>query len=226
MYQPQWRDGREVGVGRRDAAGRYRAIAEYLHEAGFAPGGRILDFGAYGGYFASRLAEEFDAKCVAVDDSKKLNLDLPGVTVVRDRVTPSGISKLGQFDVVLCLSVLHHQTNWKTYLNALLAAGKVVFIETSHPDESLPKARAQYLAGSIHKTVSALADNRVLTSTPGYDKRYQRPLWVVDQREPEKVELQADPPERAPDGSADDDLDVFAASPLDELSTEDAPEYD
>lgn len=178
-YQPRWVGGREVGTGRRDAAGRYRAIAEYL---GDMRDFHALDLGAYGGYFSFRLAEEFDAHCVAVDDFSGL-ADAPGVKVIRRRLSMSELVDLGPCDVVLCLSVLHHLPDWRAYLNALQVMAPVVFVETSNPAETLPKAKAHGDAAAIHAAVEA-AGGKVLTTTPGYDARHSRPLWVIDRRTP------------------------------------------
>lgn len=178
MYQPEWRNGKEHGRGKRDAASRYQAIAERIAYAGLRPGFTVLDFGAYGGYFSARLAEEFGAVCTAVDDSPKLK-PAPGITVINERVTPSGIAKLGTFDVVLCLSVLHHSTNWRNYLEALTeAAGELLFVETANPDETLPKAKAHNQSKAIHTAVER-AGGEVIVKTAGYDSRYARPVWVI-----------------------------------------------
>lgn len=179
LYQPVWRDGKELGAGKRDAAGRFAAIAEYL---GAARGFTCLDLGAYGGYFSARLADQFGAKCTAVDDSPYL-IEAPGVKVINQRLTPAEIRNLGQFDVVLCLSVLHHLKSWRATLNALLDAAPVVFTETAHPDENLPKAANHKASAQIHAALEQ-AGAIVLTQTPGYDERFERPLWVVDRTNP------------------------------------------
>lgn len=176
-YQPGWRDGKELGTGKRDAAGRFTAIADYLDDRrGFT----VLDFGAYGGYFSARLVEQFGATCTAVDDSPHLT-ESPGVRVIRERLTPTGIRQLGKFDVVLCLSVLHHLKTWRATLNALLSATPVVFIETAHPDETLPRAGNHEASPKILAALEK-AGGTVITHTPGYDKRFERPLFVIDHR--------------------------------------------
>lgn len=180
MYQPEWRDGREHGRGRRDAAGRFDAIAEYL---GDRRGFTVLDFGAYGGYFSARLADQFDADCTAVDDSKYLT-EAPGVTTIRDRLTPAEIRKLGDFDVTLCLSVLHHIPKWKDTLAALLDSAPIVFVETANPDETLPKATAHKHSAAIAAAIEE-AGGVELTRTPGYDASQTRPLWVIDNTPPD-----------------------------------------
>lgn len=175
MYQPEWRNGREHGTGRRDAAARFEAIAEYL---GDRRGFTVLDFGAYGGYFSARLADQFDAECTAVDDSKYLT-EAPGVTTIRDRLTPAEIRKLGHFDATLCLSVLHHIPKWKDTLAALLDSAPIVFVETANPDETLPKAKAHKHSAAIASAIEEVGAVE-LTRTPGYDASQTRPLWVID----------------------------------------------
>src|SRR5882762_5683307 len=110
-YQPQWIDGKEVGTGWRDAAGRYDAIKRYL----VARQGRedvrqfkdptVLEIGAYNGYFCHRLHDDFNAQCLAVDGQPFLTAR-PGTNVLHKLATPDDIVGLGAFDIVLCLSVL------------------------------------------------------------------------------------------------------------------------
>lgn len=177
LYQPIWRDSKELGTGKRDAAGRFQAIAEYL---GDKTGFTCLDFGAYGGYFSARLAEQFNATVTAVDDSPYLT-EATGVTVINQRLTPAELRHLGTFDVALCLSVLHHLKNWRATLNALLDAAPILFVETAHPDENLPKAGNHKASQHIQDAVEK-AGGVVLTHTPGYDKRHMRSIYVIDQR--------------------------------------------
>ena len=74
---------------------------------------------------------------------------------MREQLTPPAIRKLGPFDVALCLSVLHHQPKWRAYLNALCASAELVFVETAHPDEVLPKAVAHGQSRAITKELES-----------------------------------------------------------------------
>ncbi|MFC4124921.1 class I SAM-dependent methyltransferase [Nocardia rhizosphaerae] len=182
LYQPRWVDGREVGTGRRDAAGRYTAIAEYLDDARDFT---VLDFGAYGGYFSARLADERNATCTAVDDSEHLTGG-PKVVPINRRLSAAELLDLGPCDVALCLSVLHHLPDWPDYLDALTTIAPLLFVETAHPSERLPKARAHGDSAKIAAAVEGLG-GKVLTTTPGHDARFDRPLWVIDNRPPAEV---------------------------------------
>lgn len=160
---------------RRDSDTRFDAIAAYL---GGRRGFTVFELGALDGYFSHRLAAQFDARCTAADDSKHLT-ETPGVTAIRERLSPTQIRALGQFDVALCLSVLHHLTNWRATLNAVRNAAPVLFVETAHPDENLPKAGNHQASPQINTALEKLGGT-VLTETPGHDHRYTRPLWVID----------------------------------------------
>lgn len=176
MYQPRWADGKTIGTGQRDADNRAGVIVDYLDRHGYGKGARILDFGAYTGYFAHRLADQLGCSCVAVDNHTGLKSS-PRVEVINEHLTPQQIRKLGKFDAVLCLSVLHHLPNWQAYLDAFRKSD-VVFVETSEPAEHLPKAAAHSDAATIKETVKKLATG-ILTHTPGFDKKHDRPLWVI-----------------------------------------------
>lgn len=173
-YQPEWRGGRTVGTSRRDAEGRYHAIAEYLKgRSGFT----ALDLGAHQGYFSHRLADEFGAAVTAVDDYPGLQ-PRDGVTVIRRRLAAGEVTQLGHFDVSLCLSVLHHLPRWRDMVDALLAVSDVLFVEIADPGEHLPRAVAHSASAHIASYIERLG-GRVLARTPGYDPEFSRPLWVI-----------------------------------------------
>lgn len=179
-YQPRWVDGREVGDGIRKAAPRYEAIAKELSgHQGFS----VLDLGAYNGYFSLRLAEDFDASCTAVDDYRGLRSALAEacdgrVTGIHERLTPESLAALGDFDVILCLSVLHHVPWWRAMLEMISEQSTVLFIETVSPNEVLPKARAH--CPEIPAAVEDLG-GKVICRSHGYKSKKQRPLRVFGQ---------------------------------------------
>lgn len=160
---------------RRNSKARLAAISEYLDgRENFT----VLELGALDGYFSARLAERFNAQCTAVDDSPHLTA-APGVTAINRRPGVAEIRKLGKFDVVLCLSVLHHLPQWRATLKAMLDVAPVLFVESAHPDENLPGAGNHKASAQIHKALED-AGGTVLTYTPGYDGRFERPLFVID----------------------------------------------
>jgi len=168
-YQPLWQDGRTVGPQERDCEGRYDAIVPYVPE-----GARVLDFGAFTGYFAHRLADQRNADCVAVSPEV---LPHPNVTIVPRRLSVYGLHALGHFDVVLGLSVLHHLDPWQDYLTALLAAGDTVILETPHPDETFnhcPPDKVKAIADAVF--------GPILCRTPGYQTDLLRPTILAKGR--------------------------------------------
>jgi 2-polyprenyl-3-methyl-5-hydroxy-6-metoxy-1,4-benzoquinol methylase len=175
-YQDATRGGRVI-PGARDCAGRYEAISRALRDArGFT----VLDFGANDGYFSRRLAEDFDASVTAVDDWKSLPRSVahePRVSVIARRLSPHDVRHLGEFDVVLALSVLHHVPEWGEMLQALHdAARHVLFVETPDVSETLPKAVSH--CPELAYTVGALG-GETIAQTPGYRSQILRPLKAV-----------------------------------------------
>lgn len=179
-YQPVWDNGKTVGASRRDAEGRYNAIAGYLEGLDRF---RALDLGAHSGYFSMRLAEEFSAQVTAVDDAAELreaaSRGIPGLTCVHERVSPESLRALGPFDVTLCLSVLHHVTWWRSMVKMLHGQSEILFVEIPDPREDLPGAVAH--SSEIGTVVNMLGGQKIF-ECPGYDARYVRPLYVVDSR--------------------------------------------
>ena len=72
-YQDTWQDGARVAAGERDCEGRYRLIAATLPAAARFT---VLDVGAYAGYFATRIVEDFDAAATAVGNVIKAKADI------------------------------------------------------------------------------------------------------------------------------------------------------
>lgn len=164
MYQPNWNNGKEEGSGYRDCAIRYHVLAG--HVAGLGRGFTVLDVGANSGYFSLRLTEDFSAKCTAVDSEPSLRKAEGKIErVIGTRFgSADEIRALGPFDVVLCLSVLHHVPWWREMLDAALEISSRLYVETPHPDE--------YLDGhvvsdpEVYHAVSAL-NGEILCRTEG-----------------------------------------------------------
>lgn len=185
-YQPEWINGKTVGQSLRDAEGRYGAVSSYL---GDMRGFTALDLGAHSGYFSFRMAEEFNAEVVAVDDAQELadtfrhapadSSRTGRVTGVFQRVDARTLKTMRDFDVVLCLSVLHHVTWWRSMLDILLPKAKILFVETAVAGEELPGAIAH--SPEIPRAVE-IRGGRKIYESPGFDGRFMRPLYVIDRR--------------------------------------------
>lgn len=178
MYQPKRVRGRDVGTPARPAAPRYEAIAREL--AGHR-GLRVLDLGAHEGYFSLRTAEDFDAQVTAVDDWRGLRPALeaaadPRVTGLYEQLTPERLAELGDFDVILCLSVLHHVPWWEQMLAQVRAQSRLLIVEVAVAHEVLPKAVAH--CPEIPEAVRALG-GRVIARTHGYKSRKLRPTYAI-----------------------------------------------
>lgn len=183
-YQPEWIDGKTVGNSRRDAEGRYNAIATYL---GGMRSFTALDLGAHSGYFSFRMAEEFGAEVVAVDDAEELRETFrktsgPAdgrVVGVFERMDAGTLETMREFDVILCLSVLHHVTWWRSLLDMMVRKSGILFVETAVAGEKLPGAIAH--SPEISRAVE-IRGGKKIHETPGFDNRFMRPLYVIDQR--------------------------------------------
>lgn len=163
-YEPAW----------YDLDTRFDHIAEYL---GDRPVHHVLDFGALNTIMAQRFTARYNAHVTVVDDALNGGTVLDNVTYIGKRLGPAAIRKLPHQDVTLCLSVLHHQPQWRNYLDALHSISGVLFVETAHPDEELPNAAAHQKSPAI---LAELANRGTpLCETPGYDDRYTRTLWAI-----------------------------------------------
>lgn len=179
VYQPWFRNGDTIGKSQRDATGRYEAIAKRLEgRSGFS----VLDFGAYSGYFALRLAHDFNATATAVDADAHLAQGLeiggdPRVTGIHRFLELEEVKGLGSYDVGLCLSVLHHLPWWRELVAALREQCGELFIETASPDEQLP-TRAEADRPAVEALMRDMG-GEIIAQTAGFGSDVPRPLWHI-----------------------------------------------
>ena len=132
-------------------------------------GSRILDFGAYRGVIARRLAAHgHDVTAVAPELT-----DHTGITGIRKTLDPDGIRALGQFDVALCLSVLHHLGDWRDYVAALEEVAPVVFYEHAIGDENSNKVAGRPV---FRNAIATALTGTIIGRFPGKDASRLRPL--------------------------------------------------
>lgn len=192
-YQPTWFGGQEHGLGWRDSAGRYDAIKRYLVARQARTDLRqyhcptVLDVGAYNGYFCRRLADDFGARALAVDGQPFLEEyrspgPLSGYVDVRHALWgPPDIDAAPRFDIVVCLSVLHHHNNWSDMLDALSQCGSTLFIELANPLEHLSSDARVRAEAALHEL--QYTDSQVIAQTaPMNEDPHLRPLFVVETR--------------------------------------------
>ena len=176
-YQPQRVNGRDVGQADRDCGSRYEAIRDHLRA--HHPHGpvHVLDLGAYAGYFAVRLVEDFDAHVVAVDDHPPLRqVASDRITVINHRLDADQIDGLGDFDAVLLLSVLHHTPDWPRILEVVCRRSTLLYLETPDPSEHLPRAAAH--TSELAAAAECLG-GQVLARTAGYRSTIPRKLRAI-----------------------------------------------
>lgn len=155
-------------MNRYDDTRMSEARADLINEH-LPAGSRILDFGAYEGVISRRLAQHgHDVTAV----SPELEDDT-GITAIRGTLDPDGIRALGQFDVALCLSVLHHLRNWRDYVHALESVASIVFYEHAVPEEDSERVAGRPpLRALIEREVTG----EVIGRFQGKDRNYHRPL--------------------------------------------------
>lgn len=161
---------------------RTAAITTWLDDRQVHPD-TILDFGALTCRQATLLAEHYGATVTAVDDSPELldTFTTPKtgtVNIVTRRIGPTEIKRGGPYDVAICLSVLHHLAHWRSYLTALTASARIVFVEAPHPDEVLPGVDGHKNTPAIHAELAKRGAEYVCTA-PGWDSRYMRDTYVI-----------------------------------------------
>jgi hypothetical protein len=114
LYQDVWIKGRLKSRGVRDCESGYTILKNIAQR--FNRPFTMLDIGANYGYFSTRLAEDFDCCCVAVEPECDFaqrffeENDNHKVILLKHEFTPKSIYKLAQaehFDIVLAYGVIH-----------------------------------------------------------------------------------------------------------------------
>jgi SAM-dependent methyltransferase len=148
---------------------------------------RVLDFGANLGYFSFRIATEFDATVVMIDESEELRdlcitNNLSSTVYLRRHCSASDLDFLGKlehFDVVLALNVLHHFKAWRRAVDAVLALGDRVVIQTPGADDLLANdslIARQLVTYLLSLSPTLLEQPRSHTTSGGH-----RPIFVFEQ---------------------------------------------
>ena len=135
-YQDRWVRGETLARGDRACESRYELIRSVV--AAYRRPVTVWDLGANLGYFGCRLADEFGAVSVMVEsrpglvDACRQNAITTTIAMTH-RLSAQDLGEIAaseHADVVLCLNVLHHMAEWKPALDAVLALGQDVIIET------------------------------------------------------------------------------------------------
>lgn len=109
---------------------------------------KILDIGANSGFFGIKVAEDYESVVVMVDRNERLkkicarNTDRHNIIYLKRSLSLDDIKKLIQtehFDVILAFHVLHHQADWKEWIDALFDLGDNVIIETPPVNDHVNK---------------------------------------------------------------------------------------
>ena len=200
LYEPVEIGGRRY-PGKRDADERWNAIAATIKAYGAAS---LLDIGCAEGWFLRRAAEDFGCLALGIDGDQRrvilgevarLHDGVEGAAIMQANLTPDSIGKLPKFDMVLCLSVVHHVIRRggidaaREFTRALATrAERVVLFEMGTSDEkALPwSAELPDMAGGQEAFVRSflqscgLTNVRTVASTLGLKGDASRLLFAAE----------------------------------------------
>lgn len=130
---------------------------------------KILDIGANNGYFSFSAARDFPNSTVVMAEGRPYLKSICEINQVKNivclekRFTSEDLEELAKrehFDVVLCLHVLHHQTDWEKWVPALKKLGDQVIIETPPLDDpSVAEPGAEARKKPVFEYISSLPDS-------------------------------------------------------------------
>lgn len=149
---------------------RWEAIEPHLPSTP----GVALDIGAAEGEFSKALADR--GWTVHALEYRRPPVQHDGVTWHAKTATARGIARMGPFDLVIAMSVLHHLSDWGAAYWAIRKAG-TSFIEVPHPAEE--RKRSRTLDAKV-PALYALAMNggSVVGEAPGWKCSHLRPTII------------------------------------------------
>jgi len=180
----------------RECEDRYQPIKQFLSQ--FNRPFSVLDVGANYGWFGQRLVRDFDCVYVGVDN--KTIDPHPRIWHINRHMKAAeygALSKSETFDVILCLSVLHHFEDYDRAFNAMKRLGQWVFFEIPGPKED------GAVGGSArHQAIrNIFGDAGSLAEHPSHVDNTIRPMYLM-QSEPFLVEQSLDAADRGAMGYA------------------------
>lgn len=163
-YQPVRKAGQWVG-GERPSDDRYAMIHEAIeaNEPALRPAAdpfTVLDIGTSDSYFPQRILEDFpDQAYVTGIDVKAAKFEHERYEHVQKRTSARTLWEFERYDYVLCLSVIHHFTNWPLVLKAVQACRVGAVVEVPHPSEDwMEHSAARHHLGEINEAVSSVGE--------------------------------------------------------------------
>jgi SAM-dependent methyltransferase len=196
-YEPVQIGGKRHAA-KRESEVRWQAIAGVLsqHRAR-----SVLDVGCAEGWFVRKAAEDFNCFAVGVDGSHdrvqtgeiaRLHDRVPRAAIMTGILSADDLREMPRFDVVICLSVVHHVIRAgglaaaEEFLQGIAAcARKAVIFEmgTSEEGELSWTSLLPAMEGGQEKFVSelltrsGLSNIQVIASTPGLKKDANRLMF-------------------------------------------------
>lgn len=157
-YQDLFINGETVHYGARECASRYESLRTVLDK--YKRPITVLDIGASMGYFAFRIAHDYDAICVLLEGGSglhllnlcKANTDLTNIVYLKRFITVDELkilSRCEHFDVVLLFNVVHHVPRCYKFIDAVFELGDNIIVET-------PPAEDKHFTGGMGSLIRGI----------------------------------------------------------------------
>lgn len=188
LYQPV-RFGASRVAGKREFEARWDAISRVIREYKVCS---LLDIGCAEGSIVRNAAAEHRCFAIGIDAADRMLIgaiaslhdEAQGMALVRQHLDADGIYRLPVFDMILCLSVLHHNIRKsglaaaEDFLRAIASrTGKVVVFEVGTSDEhafnwsaqlpDMPDGQQAYVESLLERC--GLTNMKVIASTERYE---------------------------------------------------------
>jgi len=199
FYEPVTINGR-LYQGQRTSEDRWEAMASVLKSCS---ANNVLDVGCAEGWFIRRAATELGCYAVGIEVSERhlageiarLHDKVENTAIMMSRATGASLRKLPMFDVVICLSVVHHVIRRQgidaaeDFVRALASRAEKVFIfEMGTSDEKdlrwgalledMPDGQETYVRQFL-KTCG-LRDIRLIASSSAFHGNANRLMFACE----------------------------------------------
>lgn len=155
----------------RECESRYEIIKKLVGQ--YKRQFSVLDIGANYGWFGQRLVRDFD--CVYVGIDNKTIDPHPRIWHINSHMNAQALLNLSRcesFDVVLCLSVLHHFPDYKKACAAAKRLGQWSIFEIPGEDDT------GALAPERHKGIADLFPGEPIAEAPSHVSDTMRPMYM------------------------------------------------
>lgn len=180
-YQDKWGNGTVVQSGYRECSGRYECVRDLCKHLFSDRPFRVCDIGANVCYFGLRLTSDFPACSVSAYENHRgavlaarrhlAEYGNDRIQLSDSKVAIENVQRLGHFDLILAMSVLHHMDeDTSVWIEALRKQCDHLIVELATEER----------ARNSHRPVELPEESCVIGYGPSHLEPANRPIYYME----------------------------------------------